>query len=40
LGGRVLHFKYFPVIENSFTRKILLEIGNIVSTLFLLEAHS
>ncbi len=39
LGEHVLHFKYFPIIENSFSRKFLLQIGNIVSTLFLLEAH-
>jgi predicted transposase/invertase (TIGR01784 family) len=39
LGEYVLHFKYYPVIENSFSRRALLEIGNIVSTLFLLEAH-
>lgn len=39
LGEYMLHFKYFPVIENSFNRKVLLQIGNIVSTLFLLEAH-
>jgi len=32
-------FKYFPIIENAYNRQMLLQLGNIVSTLFLLEAH-
>jgi predicted transposase/invertase (TIGR01784 family) len=39
LGEYTLHFKYFPIIENSYNRQMLLQLGNIVSTLFLLEAH-
>jgi len=39
LGEHVLHFRYFPIIENAFSRNMLLRIGNIVATLFLAEAH-
>jgi len=39
LGKHGLHFEYFPIIENSFSKEELLKIGNIVSTLFLAEAH-
>jgi len=39
LGEHTLHFRYFPIIENAFSRRMLLQIGNIVSTLFLAEAH-
>jgi len=39
LGKQALRFEYFPIIENAFSKKGLLEIGNIVSTLFLAEAH-
>jgi len=39
LGEHTLHFRYFPIIENAFSRRTLLQIGNIVSTLFLAEAH-
>ena len=39
LGKYALHFKYFPIIENAFSKEDLLRIGNIVSTLFLAEAH-
>jgi predicted transposase/invertase (TIGR01784 family) len=31
------HFQYFKIIENEFSEKTLLEIENIVSTMFLLE---
>jgi predicted transposase/invertase (TIGR01784 family) len=39
LGEYTLQFKYFPIIENNYNRQMLLQLGNIVSTLFLLEAH-
>lgn len=39
LGKYALHFEYFPIFENAFSRKDLLKIGNIVSTLFLAEVH-
>jgi predicted transposase/invertase (TIGR01784 family) len=39
LGKYALHFEYFPIFENAFSREVLLKIGNIVSTLFLAEAH-
>jgi predicted transposase/invertase (TIGR01784 family) len=39
LGEYALHFKYFPIIEKAYDRQMLLQVGNIVSTLFLLEAH-
>jgi predicted transposase/invertase (TIGR01784 family) len=39
LGEYALNFKYFPIIENLYNRQMLLQLGNIVSTLFLLEAH-
>jgi len=39
LGKQTLHFEYFPIIENAFSKAELLKIGNIVSTLFLAEAH-
>ncbi len=39
LGKHALHFEYFSIIENAFTEEVLLKIGNIVSTLFLAEAH-
>lgn len=39
LGEYALRFKYFPIIENAFAKERLLRIGNIVSTLFLAEAH-
>ncbi len=39
LGEYALRFKYFPIIENTFDKEQLLRIGNIVSTLFLAEAH-
>lgn len=39
LGRRALHFEYFPIIENAFSKANLLKIGNVVSTLFLAEAH-
>jgi hypothetical protein len=39
LGEYALNFKYFPIIENSYSQEDLLKIRNIVSTLFLAEAH-
>lgn len=39
LGEYALHFKYFPINENDYDKELLLQIGNIVSTLFLAEAH-
>ena len=39
LGKFALHFEYFPIFENAFPREALLKMGNIVSTLFLAEAH-
>jgi len=39
LGKHALRFAYFPIIVNAFSKKALLKIGNIVSTLFLAEAH-
>ncbi len=39
LGEYGLACKYFPIIENAFSPKILQQIGNIVSTLFLAEAN-
>lgn len=38
-GKKMLHFEYFPIIENAFGKNELLKIGNIVSTLFLAETH-
>ncbi len=39
LGQYKIGFECFPLRINSFSRKTLLQIGNIVSTLFLAEAH-
>lgn len=39
LGKYKIDFECFPIRINSFSRKALLRIGNIVSTLFLAEAH-
>lgn len=39
LGKYKIGFECFPIRVNSFGRKTLLELGNIVSTLFLAEAH-
>lgn len=39
LGEYGLRFKYYPIIENVYDKEALLKIGNIVSTLFLAEAH-
>jgi len=39
LGDFALHFKCFPIIEYTFSEELLLQIGNIVSTLFLAEVH-
>lgn len=39
LGKYALHFKYLPIIENAYEREQLLQIGNIVSTLFFAEAY-
>ncbi|MEZ4868017.1 MAG: Rpn family recombination-promoting nuclease/putative transposase [Caldilineaceae bacterium] len=39
LGDYGVHCRYFKLAENAFTREQLLAIRNIVSTLFLAEAH-
>jgi predicted transposase/invertase (TIGR01784 family) len=39
LGGYALRFKYWLLAENHYSREQLLKIRNIVSTLFLAEAH-
>lgn len=39
LGKYKIDFECFPIRVNSFGRKTLLEISNVVSTLFLAEAH-
>lgn len=39
LGRYALSFEYFPILENAFSREVLLKIKNIVSTLFLAEVH-
>jgi len=39
LGKQALRFSYWPIIENAFSKKELLQIGNIVSTLFLADVH-
>jgi predicted transposase/invertase (TIGR01784 family) len=39
LGGYGVSFEYFKIAENEFGRERLLKIRNIVSTLFLAEAH-
>jgi predicted transposase/invertase (TIGR01784 family) len=39
LGRYALNFEYFPILENAFSKEVLLKIGNIVSTLFLAEVH-
>ncbi len=39
LGEYALRFRYFPIIENAYDEELLLQIGNIVSALFLAEAH-
>jgi len=39
LGEYGLGFRYYKIAENEFTREALLRIRNIVSTLFLAEAH-
>lgn len=39
LGKYKIDFECFPIRSNSFSRRTLLAIGNIVSTLFLAEAH-
>lgn len=39
LGEFGLHGRYFKIAENDYSREELLEIGNIVSTLFLAESH-
>lgn len=39
LGEYGLRCKYFPIIENTFSRQALQRIGNIVSILFLAETH-
>ena len=39
LGEYGLHFKYLLLDENTYSKEMLLQIRNIVSTLFLAEAH-
>lgn len=39
LGAYALHFQYLLLAENAYSREQLLKIRNIVSTLFLAEAH-
>ncbi len=39
LGRFVIDFEYFKIAENEFSKDQLLQIQNIVSTLFLAEAH-
>lgn len=39
LGEYALHFRYFKLAENEFSRGRLLQIGNLVSTLFLAETR-
>ncbi len=39
LGRYALNFEYFKIVEHEFSRQQLLGIRNIVSTLFLTEAH-
>lgn len=39
LGKYALHFEYFKIAENDFSREQLLGMHNIVSTLFLTESH-
>ena len=39
LGKYALRFEYFKIAENEFSREQLLGVRNIVSTLFLTEAH-
>jgi predicted transposase/invertase (TIGR01784 family) len=39
LGQYTLNFEYFKIVEHEFSREQLLSIRNIVSTLFLTEAH-
>jgi len=39
LGEYALHFRYFKLAENEQRRETLLQIGNIVSTLFLAEGR-
>lgn len=39
LGNYGLHCRYFKIAENSFSREQLLAVRNLVSTLFLAEAH-
>lgn len=39
LGDYALHFRYYKLAENEFSQGRLLQIGNIVSTLFLAESR-
>ncbi|NJR52840.1 MAG: Rpn family recombination-promoting nuclease/putative transposase [Leptolyngbyaceae cyanobacterium CSU_1_3] len=39
IGEYGLHFKYLLLDENTYSKEMLLQIRNIVSTLFLAEAH-
>jgi len=39
LGKYALNFEYFKIAENEYNRELLLRVGNVVSTLFLAEAH-
>ena len=39
MGRYTLNFEYFKIVEHEFSREQLLGIRNIVSTLFLAEAH-
>ena len=39
IGEYGLHFKYLLLDENTYSKELLLQIRNIVSTLFLAEAH-
>jgi predicted transposase/invertase (TIGR01784 family) len=39
LGRYAVSFEYFKIAENEYPKKVLLKIKNIVSTLFLAEAH-
>jgi predicted transposase/invertase (TIGR01784 family) len=39
LGRYAVNFEYFKIAENAYPKRVLLKIKNIVSTLFLAEAH-
>ena len=39
LGEYRPRFKYFPIVQNSYSKQELLNIGNIVSTIFLAETN-